>query len=106
MWTSGSRWKLRRSGTAEWRDLGPTRGAYPSWTRDGQSFCWLHLSGRRVECLSLDTRQVTPLADVSALELAVWVVVPWMGLDAQDRPVVTATAGAKETIYAVDWEAP
>jgi hypothetical protein len=44
-------------------------------------------------------------ADTSMLQLAVWVAVPWMGLDAEDRPLVTATAGGTN-LYALDWEAP
>ena len=100
----GARWKLRRSGTAEWRDVGPSRGAYPNWTRDGRSICSLSLPSRRIDCLRLDTGRVDPITDTSTVQLAVWVVVPWMGLDAQDRPLVTATTTRSTNLYALDWE--
>jgi hypothetical protein len=100
----GARWKLRRSGTAEWRDVGPSQGAYPSWTRDGRSVCSLSVSSHRIDCLRLDTGRVDPITDTSAFQLAVWVVVPWMGLDAQDRPLVTATTTRSTNLYALDWE--
>ena len=100
----GARWKLRRSGTAEWRDLGPSQGAYPSWTRDGRSVCSLSQPSHRIDCLRLDTGRVDPITDTSTVQLAVWVVVPWMGLDAQDRPLVTATTTRSTNLYALDWE--
>ena len=89
---------------AEWRDLGPSQGAYPSWTRDGRSVCSLSQPSHRIDCLRLDTGRVDPITDTSTVQLAVWVVVPWMGLDAQDRPLVTATTTRSTNLYALDWE--
>jgi hypothetical protein len=58
--------------------------------------------------MNVDEGRMSVLADTSTLDLAVWVGVPWMGLDAEDRPLVTAAAGPQttSTVYALDWEIP
>jgi hypothetical protein len=104
--TGRSSWKLRRHGSNEWVDLGTFPHVYPHFTRDGRSVCALSVLGLRVECLSLETRRLSLLAETFPLELARWVVVPWMGLDADDRPFVTVASGRTETLYSLDWEGP
>lgn len=102
-----SRWVVRRWGTTEWRAVGSFTHVYPSWTRDGRSACGLSLPDYRVECMDVDEGRMRVLAETSTLQLAAWVWVPWMGLDAEDRPMVTAAAGSQtSTVYALDWEAP
>ncbi len=102
-----SRWVVRRWGATEWRAVGSFTHSYPSWTRDGRSVCGLSLPSYRIECMDVDDGRMRPLAETSALQLAAWVWVPWMGLDAEDRPMVTAAAGSQtSTVYALDWETP
>jgi hypothetical protein len=103
-----SRWMLRRWGRTEWRALGSFTHANPTFSRDGRSVCALSVPGYRIECMDVDEGRMRTLADTSTLQLATWVFVPWMGLDAEDRPLVTVTAGPQttSTVYALDWEAP
>jgi hypothetical protein len=57
--------------------------------------------------MEVDEVRMRVVADTSTVQLAVWVDVPWMGLDAEDRPLLTVTAGSRTpTVYVLDWEAP
>jgi hypothetical protein len=51
------------------------------------------------------SRQLAVVADDLPFSLLGWLGNGWMGLDAEDRPLVTAD---RSTIgfYALDWEAP
>jgi hypothetical protein len=102
-----SRYSLRRAGAATWEDVVVPAAEvllYPGWRRDGHSFCALGAQGM-VECYSLVDRRLEVLARAPGLPLAVWRAVPWMGLDADDMPFVTADRSTR-TLYALDWEAP
>jgi len=102
---SGHHSKVRRRGQTSWEDLGGLSLAYPSWTRDGRSFCGRQFPSYRIECFSLDSRRLSTLGPRPPFQLLAWVGAAWMGLDAEDRPLVTAD---RSTIglYALDWEAP
>lgn len=103
----GGHWMLRHRGSDEWRDLGSYTHSNPTWTRDGRSVCALALRADRIECMDIDEGRMRTLADTSALQLVAWVIYPWMGLDAEDRPLVTVTASSQApTICALDWDAP
>jgi hypothetical protein len=103
---AGQIWKLRRWGSTDWRQLGVYPHFYPSWTRDGHSICALSGGNQAVECMDVDRARMRPVADVSTLELASWVFVPWMGLDAADRPLVTVASGQGQSLFALDLEDP
>jgi hypothetical protein len=85
--------------------LGKLPLGYPNWTRDGRSFCGLNPEAGRIDCYSLATGQLTPLADLRGMPQVVAMVVPWMGLDATDAPLVTRDVSTRD-MYALDWEAP
>jgi dipeptidyl aminopeptidase/acylaminoacyl peptidase len=88
-----------------WRRLGPSSHVHSSWTRDGRSIVGLNLVAKRIERYwSRDTDRVEPVADVEGLPLFVFMDVPWVGLDADDRPLVTADRSTHD-LYALDWEA-
>ena len=90
---------------AAWEDLGTTRLVYPTWTRDGQSFCGLDREANRIECYSFATRHLEPRAEIGDMPLLTWVAVPWMGLDADDSPMVMRDRSTRD-IYSLDWEVP
>jgi eukaryotic-like serine/threonine-protein kinase len=98
--------RLRRWGTTEWLELRGVPPLYPNWTRDGRSVCGL-LPDRRIGCLRVEDGRATVLAGASTLGLAGWVNnVPWMGLDAEDRPLVAAAPGAATSILILYLEKP
>jgi hypothetical protein len=61
---------------------------------------------RRIQCLGVEDGKATVLADASSLGLATSMSVPWMGLDAQDRPLVTAAPGTALSVFILYWERP
>jgi hypothetical protein len=97
------RWPDRK----EWEAVpsAPSVLLYPTWTRDGQSFCGLGQSDNRIWCYSFKERRYTTLADVGRSRLLPWVVVPWMGLDLDNSPMVMRDVSTMD-LYALDWEAP
>jgi hypothetical protein len=100
-WAQKVYWPKR----AAWEDLGPTRLVYPTWTRDGQSFCGLAIEANRIECYSFASRRLEARAEIGDMPLLSWVHVPWMGLDADDSPMVMRDRSTRD-IYSLDWEAP
>jgi eukaryotic-like serine/threonine-protein kinase len=100
---------LRRRGASAWEDLAaavpPTRPFfYPSWRRDGRSFCGLAEDGN-VTCYSVVDRRLEVLASTREIPLVSWMYVPWMSLAADDMPFITADRSTR-ALYALDWEAP
>jgi hypothetical protein len=87
-----------------WEEIGPDL-AYPTWTRDGQSFCGLAPYANRIDCYSFATRRFETLVEIGENPLLAWVDVPWMGLDADDNPLVMFDRSTRD-LYALDWEAP
>lgn len=98
-------YQARRRDAPSWEDLGPSSIAYPNWTRDSQAFCGYDVASSRIACLSMASRQLTVMADDLPFPLLGWLGNAWMGLDAEDRPLVTAD---RSTIgfYVLDWQAP
>jgi hypothetical protein len=88
-----------------WEDLGPSSLVYPTWTRDGQSFCGLAVEANRIECYSFVRHRLEVRAEIGDMPLVSWVFVPWMGLDADDSPLVMRDRSTRD-IYALDWDAP
>jgi len=58
-----------------------------------------------VTCYSVVDRRLEVLASTREIPLVSWMYVPWMGLDADDMPFVTADRSTR-ALYALDWEAP
>jgi dipeptidyl aminopeptidase/acylaminoacyl peptidase len=102
---SGFRYVVRRHDRDEWEDLGAARLTYPQWTRDGSSVCGIDLFNGGIDCLSLASKQVTTLSGPPPFPLLTWVGAAWIGLDANDRPLVVADR-SKTAFYALDWEQP
>src|SRR5574341_690337 len=86
-----------------WEEIAPHRLEYPTWTRDGRSFCGLALQENRIECYSLAARRFETVAEISGNPLLTWVGVPWFGLDADDNPLVMLDRSTRD-LYALDWE--
>jgi Tol biopolymer transport system component len=103
-----SRFVLRRAGMTSWENVDIPAAEllqYPSWRRDGRSFCGLSSRDGAVKCYSLADRRLETLASTQGLPLAVWVSVSWMGLDADGLPFVTADRSTR-ALYSLDLEAP
>jgi len=88
-----------------WEEAGPWSLAYPTWSRDGQSYCGLAIEENRIDCYSFATRRTETIAEVGDNPLLTWVVVPGLGLDADDNPLVMLDRSTRD-LYALDWEAP
>jgi hypothetical protein len=98
--------KVRRRGASSWEDLGPSGLVYPNWTRDSRAFCGYEFAHRRIACFSMASRQLTGIADDPPFPLlGWWLGNPWMGLDVDDRPLVSADRSTTG-FYSLDWEAP
>jgi Tol biopolymer transport system component len=80
---------------------------YPTWTRDGRSYCGLAWEKSRIECYSFATRRFETLAEIgdNPLLASGWLMVPWFGLDADDNPLVVFDRSTRD-LYALDWETP
>jgi Tol biopolymer transport system component len=102
---SGPRYVVLRGGTERWEDLGPMKLAYPQWTRDGRSICGIDIQAGRIDCVSVASQQAVTLAEAPPFPLLSWFGVAWMGLDADDRPLVVADRGTTG-FYALEWERP
>ena len=102
---SGYRYVMRRHDRDQWEDLGPMKLAYPQWTRDGRSICGIDIVTGRLDCLSVVSKDVITLREAPPFPLVAWVGAPWMGLDANDNPLVVADRSST-ALYAFDWEQP
>ncbi len=89
-----------------WADLGPQTIGFPSWTRDGRSICGLGADFLQIRCQSIASGRVEDLMDTGSAPMLVgtagW---PWMGLDADDNPIVILDRSTRD-FYAIDWDAP
>jgi hypothetical protein len=90
---------------ARWEDLGAFRLAFPTWTREGQSFCGLDVEANRIECYSFARHRLEARAEIGDMPLLSLFEAPWMGLDADDSPMVMRDRSTRD-IYALEWEAP
>jgi len=95
----------RRPDSNGWEEVGAARMTYPTWTRDGRSFCGLSEEGHRIECYSFSTRHFETLAELGEDALLTWLHTPWFGLDADDNPLVMFDHSTRD-LYALDWETP
>jgi hypothetical protein len=86
----GSRKHIRRRGRTDWEPVDIPL-AYANWTRDGEAIIGFDSVASRAVRFSLKTRTSTPLADLPPL--VVLLGVPWMGLDAEDSPIVLREHG-------------
>ncbi len=98
-------YRILRHGRTEWEDVDSHFLAYPNWTRDGEAIIGLKWEGQRVERLDLKTRQWTTVLDLAETPLVMSDYGSWMGLAADDSPVVLRDRGTRD-LYALDWEAP
>jgi eukaryotic-like serine/threonine-protein kinase len=98
-WGSFVRW----AGTTDWKEIDLPNLAYPNWTRDGKAIVGLVAASQQVVRVTLATGRRETLADLGATPLVVWVTVPWIGLAADDTPLVTLDRGTRG-FYALDWE--
>ena len=103
---SGGAWghRVRWAGTTAWKDIDLPNLVYPNWTRDGTAIIGMTES-RRIVRVSVASGRRETLADLGPTPLVVWVAAPWMGLAADDTPLVTLDRGTRG-FYALDWEAP
>ena len=97
--------RVRWAGRSDWEDIDLPNLVYPNWTRDGKAIVGLSRDPQRVVRVSLGTGRRETLAELGTTPLVVWVGVPWMGLAADDSPLVTLDRGTRG-LYAFDWEAP
>jgi Tol biopolymer transport system component len=101
----GKEFSVRWQGRPDWKEVDLHRVAFPNWTRDGEAIIGLNLTGPRVERLDLKARQWTTVVDLAQTPLVPSDGVAWMGLAADDSPVVVRDRGTRD-LYAFDWEAP
>jgi Tol biopolymer transport system component len=106
---SRSPFVVQRAG-GSWEDVDlpeSQRLAYPNWRRAGRSFCGLSSSDAdtTIKCYSIADHRLEILASTQGLPLASWMPHPWMGLDADGLPFVTADRSTR-ALYALDFEAP
>lgn len=87
-----------------WEDPGPGL-SHPAWTRDGRSVCGLADREKRIACSSFDAGRLENVADIGDEPLLNWIFNPWIGLDADDNPLVVFDRSTRD-LYALDWEAP
>jgi hypothetical protein len=88
-----------------WERVGALAFGYPEWVRDGQALIGLDPATRRIERWSRTTRRLQEVADVSDIPLVSSVHNPWMGLAADDSPLVLRDTSTRD-LYAFEWEAP
>ena len=100
-----SRYRVRWAGRSDWEGIELGNLVYPNWTRDGKAIVGLALDPTRVVRFSLATRRSETIAELGTMPLVVWVGVPWMGLAADDSPLVTLDRGTRG-FYALELESP
>jgi hypothetical protein len=97
-------WVLQR-GARTWRRLGPSSLTYPTWTRDGRAYVGFDVRSRHIERRRLDTGRLEVVADLADVPIVATMGAPWMGLAADDSPLVLRDRTTRD-FYALDWEAP
>ena len=98
-------YRILRHGRTEWEDVGFHFLSYPNWTRDGEAIIGLKWEGLRVERFDLKNGRWTTVVDLAQTPLVMSDYGSWMGLAADDSPVVLRDRGSRD-LYALDWEAP
>jgi hypothetical protein len=97
--------ELLLAGSSDWEDLGFLPLGWSSWMKDGQSFCGMNSQSESIDCYSLETRRLERLTEAPGPLVTYGSPIPWMGLDAEDNPMVTADRSTG-SVYALEWEAP
>jgi Tol biopolymer transport system component len=100
----GVAWRFE-SRTSAWSRLGPSSLIYPTWTRDGRAIVGLNGRTRRIERRHMDSGRVEVVADVSGIPVVGVMGAWWMGLAADDSPLILRDRSTRE-FYVLDWEAP
>jgi hypothetical protein len=95
---------VRWAGDDDWEEVGAFL-AYSTWTRDGQAFCGIDNRATRIECYSARRRGWETLVEIDRPLVSWWASVPWMGLDAEDNPLVMFDRSTRD-LCALEWEAP
>ena len=88
-----------------WESLGLFFLGYPTWSTDGRSIIGMDGPSRKIVRFSLATRRFETVADLRDVRLAPTNGAQWMGLAADDSPLVLQDRSTSD-IYALDWEAP
>jgi hypothetical protein len=88
-----------------WESLGSLNLSYPNWTADGRSIIGLDVLSRRIVRFTPATRRFDTLVDLGDIHLAPTHGAYWMGLAADDSPLVLRDRSTSD-IYALEWEAP
>jgi hypothetical protein len=94
-------WRGRKG----WEYVGTPSPAYANWTRDGKAIIGLNMATQTVDRFDIATRRWTTLVDLSDTPLVAEWGGPWVGLAADDSPLVLRDRGTRD-LYAFDWEAP
>jgi hypothetical protein len=97
-------WVLER-GAREWRRLGPSSLVYPTWTRDGRAYLGFDIRSRRILRRRLGSGRLEVVADLAEVPIVATMGAPWMGLAADDSPLVLRDRTTRD-FYALDWETP
>lgn len=100
----GVAWRFE-SRTGVFTRLGTSSLSYPTWTRDGRAVVGLNVRTHRIERRRLDSGRVEVVADLSGVPVVGILGAPWMGLAADDSPLVLRDRSTRE-FYALDWEVP
>ncbi len=91
--------------TQKWSQLAKARAAFPNWSRDGQYVYFLRwLDNPAVLRVRISDRKVEEVSDLTNLPTT-GSIGPWLGLDADDAPLVLKDIGTQD-IYALDWQEP
>jgi hypothetical protein len=100
---SSLRMFVRHRGGDRWEYLAPNNLTYPAWTRDGRALCGVG-DPEPIACIDASTGQYTAFEVQPTFPLVAWFAAAWAGLDAEDRPLVTADRSTLG-FYALEWEA-
>jgi Tol biopolymer transport system component len=91
--------------TQKWSQLSKVRAAFLNWSRDGQYVYFLRwLDNPAVLRVRIGDRKMEQVSDLANLPTT-GNLVPWVGLDLDDSPLVLKDTGSQD-IYALDWNAP
>ncbi len=90
-------------GTRTWRRLGPSSLTYPTWTRDGRAYLGFDIRSRRILRRRLGSGRLEVVADLAEVPIVATMGAPWMGLAADDSPLVLRDRTTRD-FYVLEWE--
>ena len=93
--------------TRKWADLAMGPVAFPNWSRDGSYIYFInpYIAEPAVYRVRISDRKLELVTSVTRQRLGWSIAGKWMGLAADDSPLVLRDTGSEE-IYALDWQAP